>query len=130
MQGEFENLLLDTQKEYSRSNRMKDKIIIVLIVLMFLEAVIGYCGFVWYESQFDYVTTEQTMLSEEEKKILWLHYKEQKQGETKRENGNKTQQYVLREDFERIVGDLNRQIEGLKEVMPYDATDGKPNVKK
>lgn len=55
---------------------------------------------------------------------------EQKQGETKRENGNKTQQYVLREDFERIVGDLNRQIEGLKEVMPYDATDGKPNVKK
>lgn len=39
---------------------MKDKIIIVLIVLMFLEAVIGYCGFVWYESQFDYVTTEQT----------------------------------------------------------------------
>ena len=60
MQSEFENLLLDTQKEYSRSNRMKDKIIIVLIVLMFLEAIIGYCGFVWYESQFDYVTTEQT----------------------------------------------------------------------
>lgn len=60
MQSEFENLLLDTQKEYSRSNRMKDKIIIVLIVFMFFEAVIGYCGFVWYESQFDYVTTEQT----------------------------------------------------------------------
>lgn len=78
MQSEFENILLDTQKEYRRSNRMKDKIIAVLIVLMFLEAIIGYCGFVWYESQFDYVTTEQTMLSEEEKKILWLHYKEQK----------------------------------------------------
>jgi hypothetical protein len=78
MQSEFENILLDTQKEYRRSNRMKDKIIVVLIVLMFLEAIIGYCGFVWYESQFDYVTTEQTMLSEEEKKILWLHYKEQK----------------------------------------------------
>lgn len=60
MQEEIENLLLDTQKEYSRSNRMKDKIIVVLIVLMFLEAAIGYCGFVWYESQFDYVTTEQT----------------------------------------------------------------------
>lgn len=60
MQSEFENLLLDTQKEYRRSNRMKDKIIVVLIVLMFLEAIIGYCGFVWYESQFDYVTTEQT----------------------------------------------------------------------
>lgn len=60
MQSELENLLLDTQKEYSRSNRMKDIIIIVLIMIMFLEAVIGYCGFVWYESQFDYVTTEQT----------------------------------------------------------------------
>lgn len=60
MQDEFESVLLDTQKEYSRSNRMKDKIIVVLIVLMFLEAVIGYCGFIWYESQFDYVTTEQT----------------------------------------------------------------------
>lgn len=58
MNGEFNDILLDTQKEYSRSNRMKDRIIIVLIVLMFLEAVIGYCGFVWYESQFDYVTTE------------------------------------------------------------------------
>lgn len=60
MQSEFENILLDIQKEYRRSNRMKDKIIVVLIVLMFLEAIIGYCGFVWYESQFDYVTTEQT----------------------------------------------------------------------
>lgn len=60
MQSEFENILLDTQKEYSRSNRMKDKIIVVLIVLMFLEAVIGYGSFIWYESQFDYVTTEQT----------------------------------------------------------------------
>lgn len=60
MNGEFEQVLLDTQKEYSRSNRMKDKIIVVLIVLMFLEAIVGYCGFVWYESQFDYVTIEQT----------------------------------------------------------------------
>lgn len=60
MQSEYENLLLDTQKEYSRSNRIKDKIIVVLIVLMFFEAAIGYCGFIWYESQFDYVTTEQT----------------------------------------------------------------------
>lgn len=60
MQSEFENLLLDTQKEYSHSNRTKDKIIVVLIILMFIEAIIGYCGFVWYESQFDYVTTKQT----------------------------------------------------------------------
>lgn len=60
MNEELEQVLLDTQKEYSRSNRMKDKIIVVLIVLMFFEAIVGYCGFVWYESQFDYVTTEQT----------------------------------------------------------------------
>lgn len=26
---------------------------------MFLEAIVGYSGFIWYESQFDYVTTEQ-----------------------------------------------------------------------
>ena len=57
---EVERVLIDTQKEYSKSNRTKDKIIMLLIILMFLEAVIGYCGFVWYESQFDYVTTEQT----------------------------------------------------------------------
>lgn len=60
MPNEFERVLLDVQKEYSKSNKFKDKIIIVLIVLMFLEAVIGYSGFLWYESQFDYVTTEQT----------------------------------------------------------------------
>ena len=58
--NEFERVLLDVQKEYSKSNKFKDKIIIVLIVLMFLEAVVGYSGFLWYESQFDYVTTEQT----------------------------------------------------------------------
>ena len=57
---EVERVLIDTQKEYSKSNRTKDKIIMLLIILMFLEAVIGYSGFVWYERQFDYVTTEQT----------------------------------------------------------------------
>ena len=57
---EVERVLIDTQKEYSKSNRTKDKIIMLLIILMFLEAVIGYSGFVWYESQFDYVTTKQT----------------------------------------------------------------------
>lgn len=56
----IQDLLFDTQKEYTRSNKFKDKIIVLLIVLMFLEAVVGYCGFVWYESQFDYVTTEET----------------------------------------------------------------------
>ena len=57
---ELQELLIDTQKEYTRSNKFKDKIIIILIVLMFLEAMIGYVGYVWYESQYDYVTTEQT----------------------------------------------------------------------
>lgn len=56
--NEFNNVLMDVQKEYSKSNRVKDKIIILLIVLMFAEAVVGYLGFTWYESQFDYVVTE------------------------------------------------------------------------
>lgn len=59
-ENELQELLIDTQKEYTRSNKFKDKMIVLLIVLMFLEAAVGYCGFVWYESQFDYVTTEQT----------------------------------------------------------------------
>ena len=60
MKEEYEKLLLGTAKQASLSSKIKDKIIILLIVLMFLEAVVGYCGFVWYESQFDYVTTEET----------------------------------------------------------------------
>lgn len=52
-------VLLDVQKEYAQSNKLKDKIIILLIVLMFAEAVVGYSGFVWYESQFETTTTEQ-----------------------------------------------------------------------
>lgn len=47
---EFEKLLIDTQKEYRKSNKIKDKIIILLIVLMFLESVIAFAGFVYYES--------------------------------------------------------------------------------
>lgn len=54
------DVFVDIQKEFARSNRFKDKIIVLLIVLMFFEAVVGYCGFVWYESQFDYVTTEMS----------------------------------------------------------------------
>lgn len=63
MDEDMQELLIDTQKEYTRSNKFKDKVIVLLIVLMFLEAVIGYSGFVWYESQFDYVTTEQSTQS-------------------------------------------------------------------
>lgn len=46
-------VLLDVQKEYAKSNKIKDKIIMLLIVLMFAEAVVGYSGFVYYESQFE-----------------------------------------------------------------------------
>ena len=52
-------ILLDVQKEYARSNKIKDKIIVLLIVLMFAEAVVWYSGFVYYESQFETTTTEK-----------------------------------------------------------------------
>lgn len=62
---DVEKLLFDTQRIYSESNKIKDKIIIMLIVLMFLEAVAGFAGFVWYESQFETVqTTEETETSD------------------------------------------------------------------
>jgi succinate dehydrogenase hydrophobic anchor subunit len=35
---EFGEVLLDVQKEYKRSNKLKDIIIIILIVLMFLQS--------------------------------------------------------------------------------------------
>lgn len=54
---EFSEVLLDVQKEYKRSNKLKDVIIIILIVLMFLQSAFNFGCFVWYESQFDYVTT-------------------------------------------------------------------------
>ena len=59
--NEFEKVLIDSQKEVGKSNKRKDKIIVLLIVLMFLEAIVGYSGFIWYESQFDYVTSVQTV---------------------------------------------------------------------
>lgn len=58
MNTELEQILLDTLKESGKSSHIKDKIIIILIILMFLEAVVGYTGFVWYESQFETTTTE------------------------------------------------------------------------
>lgn len=54
---EFSEVLIDVQKEYKRSNKLKDIIIIILIVLMFLQSAFNFGCFVWYESQFDYVTT-------------------------------------------------------------------------
>lgn len=62
---ECELLIDDSIKEISKSNRVKDKIIILLIVLMFLESILFFCGFVWYESQFEYMTTESVDLTTE-----------------------------------------------------------------
>lgn len=45
-------VLLETQREYAHSNKMKDKIIILLIVCMLIETL----AFVWYESQFEITT--------------------------------------------------------------------------
>lgn len=42
MPSDFEKVLLDVQKEYRKSNKIKDKIIVILIVFIFLEAVIGF----------------------------------------------------------------------------------------
>ena len=47
-----------------------------------------------------------------------------------KQNGETNAGYVLKKDFDKIVRELRKQIEGLKEVLPYDATDGKSDVKK
>lgn len=73
MDDELNKLMFETQKQYKKSNKLKDKIIILLTVLMFAEAVIFYGGFVWYESQFDYVSTEQ---STETQNITTMMYRE------------------------------------------------------
>ena len=54
---------------------------------------------------------------------------EQKQNETKKSEEANTE-YVLKKDFEKIVKELHKQIEGLKEALPYDTADGKSDVKK
>lgn len=62
----IKELMSDVQSEYLKSNKTKDRIIILLIVLMFLEAAVFFGGFVWYESQFEYVetTTEEVTTTE------------------------------------------------------------------
>lgn len=42
MNDELTNIMIETQKQYKKSNKLKDKIIILLTVLMFAEAVIFY----------------------------------------------------------------------------------------
>ena len=55
----IKKLMSDVQSEYLKSNKTKDKIIVLLIVLMFLEAAVFFGGFVWYESQYEYVETTE-----------------------------------------------------------------------
>lgn len=47
-----------------------------------------------------------------------------------KQNGETNTGCVLKKDFDKIVMELRKQIEGLKEVMPYDTADGKSDVKK
>ena len=47
-----------------------------------------------------------------------------------KQNGETSAGYVLKKDFDKIVRELRKQIEGLKEVLPYDTEDGKSDVKK
>lgn len=53
-------VLLETQREYAHSNKMKDKMIILLIVCMLLETL----SFVWYESQFEVYGTSTEITTE------------------------------------------------------------------
>lgn len=47
-----------------------------------------------------------------------------------KQNGETNAGYVLKKDFDKIVRELLKQIEGLKEVMSYETADGKSDVKK
>lgn len=69
---EFTKVLLDTQTEYSRSNRAKDKIIALLIVALLVEAISFFGIFCWYEAQFDYVVTETVTEKEDATKDVNL----------------------------------------------------------
>ena len=57
-QEDSEKLLIDSVQVLAESNKAKDKVIVILIVCMFLMAVVGYTGFIYYESQFETTTTE------------------------------------------------------------------------
>lgn len=56
MEKELEKMLLDVPKEMSRSNRVKDKIIVLLIIAMLIEGIVCMI----FLNDDEYVTTEQT----------------------------------------------------------------------
>ena len=47
-----------------------------------------------------------------------------------KQSGESNAVYVLKKDFDKVVKELHKQIDGLKEVLPYDTEDGKSDVKK
>lgn len=53
------DLLVDVQSVYSEANKAKDKTVMLLIICMCVQAIVFFGGFVYYESQFDYVTTTE-----------------------------------------------------------------------
>lgn len=56
---ELQKILIDSQREYAQSNRVKDKIVVMLIIIILIESmVIG--AFMIYESSFDIVDTQTT----------------------------------------------------------------------
>lgn len=56
MDNEMQKMLLDIPRELNRSSRLKSKIIILLIVLMFIEGLV--C--MYFLNDDEYITTEQT----------------------------------------------------------------------
>lgn len=57
MDRDLQDVFVAMQKESNKKAKRKDIIIVILIVFLFLEPIAFYTGFLWYESQFDYVET-------------------------------------------------------------------------
>lgn len=57
MEKDLQDVFVNMQKESNKKAKRKDIIIVILIVFLFLEPIAFYTGFLWYESQFDYIET-------------------------------------------------------------------------
>ena len=57
--------LQDIISDNVQSSKRKDRIILVAIICILIEALGFFGGFVWYESQFETKTTETTEISTE-----------------------------------------------------------------
>lgn len=65
MQDEFKEIIIDTQKEYKKSNKFRGRVIMLLIILLIIETIL-FGGFLWYrESAYEYVDTETEKTKEE-----------------------------------------------------------------